>query len=490
MNNLIPHCQLFTARSGAEGIEKAKAELPDTILLDVIMPEMDGFEACRILKFDEDTKHIPVIMLTAIKTDSKSRANGLEMGADAFLSKPVDEAELAAQLDAMLRIKKAEDLLRKEKELLEDEVTRRTEALMESEKRLEAQLQQAQKMEAIGTLASGIAHDFNNILSPIMIHSEMAMIELAHDHPLQHNLKQIFLAGERARDLVKQILTFSRQSKQERTPLKIGLIVKEIIKLLRASLPSTIEIHQHIEAESDTVLADRTQIHQIFLNLCTNAAHAMRDESGVLEVIVAGELMDSEAVGQFSALNPGFYLRLTVSDTGHGIDDEVINRIFEPYFTTKEPGKGTGMGLAVVHGIVKSYGGDITVESKPGKGTAFHVLLPRIEADALSITEKKVEIPRGTERILCVDDEKVAIDIIQRMLENLGYKVTARTSSVETLEVFKNKPDAFDLVITDMTMPNMTGKELAKELMSIRPDIPMILFYVPVSANRSMKTGL
>jgi len=360
-------------------------------------------------------------------------------------------------------------------------------------KRLEAQLQQAQKMEAIGTLAGGIAHDFNNILSPIMIHSEMAMADLPHDHHIQHNLKQIFKAGERARDLVKQILTFSRQREQERTPLKIGLIVKEIIKLVRASLPSTIEIHQNIEAESETVLADPTQIHQIFLNLCANAAHAMRDKGGVLEVIIADEHMDSEAVGQFPDLNPGSYLRLTVSDTGHGMDDEVINRIFEPYFTTKEPGEGTGMGLAVVHGIVKSYGGDIIVKSEVGKGTSFHVLFPKIETDISSAKERDVQLPKGTERILFVDDEKAAVDVIQTMLENLGYKVTARTSSVETLEVFKDKPDAFDLVITDMTMPNMTGVDLAKEIMKIKPDVPIILctgFSEQIDENKAKEMGI
>jgi len=856
LNNLIPDCQLLTARSGAEGIEKAKAELPDTILLDVIMPEMDGFEACRILKSDEDVKHIPVIMLTAIKTDSKSRANGLEMGADAFLSKPVDEAELAAQINAMLRIKKAEDLLHKEKDLLDNLVSERTKALQESEHRyrslfeqsndaiiihdlnghildvnhralemlgydrkqflgmnipmlhptseleaseaafketsekghirfeskftrsdgsiveveissritdkekgvvhgiirditdrkhaenllrvsegkyralventpdivmrfgkdyrhlyvssavknvtniepdafvgktyrdlgfpeeqcrffeenikrvfdtgnpfeteftfegkagklifnwrifpeldvkgkvasilaiarditeqrrteqeyhtlfekmldgfalheiicdeegkpvdyrflaanpafeqmtglkvqdiigktvlevlpgtephwietygrvaltgesiffenyaqeldsyfevtayqpeerqfacifqdvterkkaqiekekLEIQLQQAQKMESIGTLAGGVAHDFNNILSPIMIHSEMAMAELAHDHHIQHNLKQIFQAGERARDLVKQILTFSRMRQKERTPLRLGLIVKENIKFLRASLPSTIEISENIIAESDTVLSNPTQINQILMNLSSNAAHAMREKGGKLEISLIDEYLDSEGASRFHELPPGSYIRLTVGDTGQGMDIETMKRIFDPYYTTKAPGEGTGMGLAVVHGIVRSYGGDITVESELGEETTFHVLLPRIEADALSSTEQKVEIPNGSERVLFVDDEKAAVDAIQPMLENLGYKVTARTSSIEALEAFRSKPHAFDLVITDQTMPNMPGKDLAKELMSIRLDIPIILctgFSEQIDERRAKEMGI
>jgi len=345
----------------------------------------------------------------------------------------------------------------------------------EEKNKLETKLQQAQKMESIGTLAGGIAHDFNNILSPIMIHTEMAMIDLSPDSHLHHHLKQIYVSSQRARDLVKQVLTFSRQRHQELIPLKLSLVVKENIKLIRSTFPSTIEICQDIKTESDTVLADPTQINQVLLNLCTNASHAMREAGGELTISLNDELLDSEDAGKYSDLNPGSYLRLTVSDTGHGIEPEVMNQIFEPYFTTKNVGEGTGMGLAMIHGIVKSYGGDITVESEPGKGTTFHVLLPRIEADVSPIAEHKIEIPKGSERILFVDDEKVAVDAFQQMLENLGYKVTARTSSIEALEAFRHNPDAFDLVITDMTMPNMTGKELAKELMAIRSDIPIVL---------------
>lgn len=337
------------------------------------------------------------------------------------------------------------------------------------------QLQQAQKMEAIGTLAGGIAHDFNNILSPIMIHSEMVMSDLPPDSPLHFNLKEIYKAGGRARDLVKQILTFGRQTEHKRTPLKVGIIVKEVLKLLRSSLPATIEIHQNIATESDTVLIDPTQINQLLVILCTNSGHAMREKGGILEVNLVDEYLDSDAASNFPDLSPGPYLRLTVSDTGHGMDDETMKRIFTPYFTTKGFGEGTGMGLAVVHGILKSSGGDISVESEPGKGTSFHALLPIIEAEVSPITEPVVDLPRGTERILFIDDEKAAIDAIQPMLTNLGYKVTSRTSSIEALEAFKNKFDAFDLVITDQTMPNMTGKELTQKLMKIRPDIPIIL---------------
>ena len=341
--------------------------------------------------------------------------------------------------------------------------------------KLQAQLQQAHKMESIGTLAGGIAHDFNNILSPIMIHSEMAMMDLPPDSPIRHSLEQIFKAGERARDMIKQVLAFSRQRQQEKAPIKLSFILKEVIRLLRSSIPATIDIRHSIETEADTVFADPTQMHQVLLNLCTNASYDMREKGGALEIELDDLDLDPETAGRFESLNPGSYLRLTVRDTGHGIDPEVIGRIFEPYFTTKDVGEGTGMGLAVVHGIVKSHGGDITVESELGKGATFRVLFPKYEAYIPKATEPAFLLQRGTERILFVDDEKAMVDAIQSMLTNLGYQITARTSSIEALELFLNKPEAFDLVITDQTMPNMTGRELAKEIMSIRKDIPIIL---------------
>jgi len=372
------------------------------------------------------------------------------------------------------------------------DITNRKQAEKEKEK-LEAKLQQAHKMESIGTLAGGIAHDFNNILSPIMIHSEMAMIGLPSDNPARHSLKEIYKAGERARDMVKQILTFSRKEEGTRVEIKIVPVLNEVIQMLRSSIPTTIEIQQNLKAEQATVLADPTQIHQIMLNLGTNAAHAMREKGGTLKVDLIREDLDSEDATKHPDLSPGSYLKLIVSDTGSGIGDETKQKIFEPYFTTKEPGEGTGMGLALIHGIVKSYDGDITVESELGKGTTFNVYLPRVEADVSPIEEPSVQIPRGTERILFVDDEKSAIDAIQPMLEILGYKVTARTSSIEALEAFRSNPQSFDLVITDMTMPNMTGKDLAKKLMSIRADIPIILctgFSEQIDENKAKELGI
>jgi len=366
--------------------------------------------------------------------------------------------------------------------------------LAEKEKtNLEAQLQQAFKMESIGTLAGGIAHDFNNILSPIMIHSEIVMDDLSDDSSLQFNMKEIFKASERARDLVKQILAFGRESKGGQAAVKITLIIKEVLKLLRSSIPTTIDIQYNFKTESDVVFADPTQVHQIILNLCTNASHAMRKKGGVLEIELDQLDLRSEAIIQFDGLVPGVFLRLTVRDTGHGIDPEIINKVFDPYFTTKEVGEGSGMGLAVVHGIVKRHGGDIKVESELGKGTTFYVLLPKSEADISPVEDHKIELLRGTERILLVDDEKNMIDAIQPMLENLGYKVTARTSSIDALEAFRYDPKAFDLIITDMTMPNMTGKELASELKRMRPDMPVILctgFSDQIDEKRATKMGI
>jgi CheY-like chemotaxis protein len=331
-------------------------------------------------------------------------------------------------------------------------------------------------MEAIGALAGGIAHDFNNILSLIIGYTELSINDVPEDSRARDNLKKLFKAGERAKDLVRQILTFSRQSEQEQKPVEIHLIVKEVLKLLRPSLPTTIEIRQNIAA-ADRVLADPTQIHQVIMNLCTNAYHAMLDKGGVLEVSVEEVELDTEFTARHLETDPGPHLKLTVTDTGHGMDKGVLDRIFEPYYTTRKESGGTGMGLAVVHGIAKNHGGTITVYSEPDKGTTFNVFLPRMESAeaAAEVESRPGEIPRGTERILFVDDESAIADIGKEMLESLGYTVETRTSSIEALEAFRAQPEKFDLVITDMTMPKMTGDELARELMGIRSNLPIIL---------------
>jgi len=363
----------------------------------------------------------------------------------------------------------------------------------EEKKRLETQLLQARKMESIGNLAGGIAHDFNNILFPIMGHSEIAMMDLPPNSPVQQNLHQIFEAGERARKLVKQILTFARIQEEDRIPLKVSSIVKEAIEFLRSTIPSTIDIQYNFKTKQDVVVADLTQVNQIVMNLCTNAAHAMRENGGVLKVTLSDAHIRPSQINQLSGLTPGNYLKLSVSDTGSGISPDIINRIFEPYFTTKGPGEGTGMGLAVIHGIVNNYGGAIDVKSDVAKGTTFHVLLPIIDMAVSPTLDSKIDVPGGKERILCVDDQKAAVDTIQPMLEKLGYQVTARTSSLETLEAFRNNPNRFDLVITDQTMPNMTGKDLAKEIRAIRKDKPVILctgFSEQIDESKAKEMGI
>jgi len=358
---------------------------------------------------------------------------------------------------------------------------------------METHLRQVQKMEAIGTLAGGIAHDFNNILGAIMGYTEMALSDVQEGTRTKRNLEQVLKAGYRGKDLVKQIITFSRKSEQERKPMRITPIVKEVLKFLRSSLPTTIEIRQNIKTDSGMILSDPTQIHQVLMNLCSNAEYAMRETGGVLEVSLIDVDINSSYAARHPDLKPGSYVRMTVSDTGHGMDRTVMERIFEPFFTTKRPGEGTGMGLSVVLGIVKNHGGIITVYSDPGEGSTFNVFLPRIDSIVKSEKEVSTQIPTGSERILFVDDEEDLVDMGQQMLERLGYKVTAKTSGIEVLEIFRAHPDDFDVVITDQTMPNMTGAELAEELMRIRPDIPIILctgFSEVISEEKAQSKGI
>ena len=344
----------------------------------------------------------------------------------------------------------------------------------EKEQRIQAQLQRAEKMEAIGTLASGIAHDFNNILFSIIGFTEMTMENVEKGSLVESNLRQVHKAGNRARDLVKQILTFSREDEQEQKPFQVKYVVEEVVKFLRASLPSTIEIAYNIQSDS-LLMGDSTQIHRILMNLCTNASHAMEEKGGVLDVALTDTELDSGFTATHPGLKPGPFLRLTVTDTGYGIKPHVLERIFEPFFTTKQPGEGTGLGLSVVHGIVKSHGGGIYAYSEPGKGSTFHVYLPAIKRESEEKSETARPFTGGTERILFVDDEPMLADLGEQLLKSLGYEVATRTSSRDALELFRKQPDQFDLIITDMTMPHMTGDTLAREMIKIRTDIPVIL---------------
>jgi len=361
----------------------------------------------------------------------------------------------------------------------------------EEKERLHVQIRRSQKMEAISTLAGGIAHDFNNILSAIIGYTQLAHMKLDPESEPYADLKQVLQSGNRATGLIQQILAVGRSQEQETHPMQFKYIVREALKFLRSTLPSTIEIREKIDKDVGVIDADPTQMHQVIMNLCTNAGHAMDENGGILEVSLQNvdfglrnaDLKAEENKSQSSdhkvapsGLEPGQYLELTVSDTGYGIAPEIREKIFDPYFTTKEPGVGTGIGLSVVHGIVIKHGGDITVETEPRKGSTFHVYLPLTQAEEEQPEVKEeTPFPKGNERILFIDDEAVLARMGKEMLNALGYDVTSMTSSIESLALFKEDPKRFDLVITDTTMPHMPGDILAQKIMEIRPDIPVII---------------
>ena len=343
-------------------------------------------------------------------------------------------------------------------------------------KKLETKLRQAQKMEAIGTLAGGIAHDFNNILVPILSYAEMGRMEKLEDAKRKKFMTEIINAANRAKELIRQILTFSRQSEHEKCATALQPILAEALRLLKAGLPSSIEIRQHTDPQCGKVFADPVQIHQIVMNLGTNAFHAMEKTGGILEVDLREVFMGPDEVRSHPDMEIGPYVRLMLSDTGEGMDPDILGRIFDPYFTTKAPGKGTGLGLAVVHGIVKNSGGHIHVRSEKGKGSSFFVYLPKIRSiSPEGSASEEHPLPSGCEKILLIDDERVIVEALAEMLTGLGYTVDVQTSSVKALEIFLNRQDRYDLVITDQTMPHLSGTDLIRNIRRIRPDLPFIL---------------
>jgi len=330
-------------------------------------------------------------------------------------------------------------------------------------------------MESLGTLTGGIAHDFNNLLYMIVGNTELALEDIPKWNPVHTNLEEIKSASLRAAAIVKQLLNFSRKTEQEMKPIGAVTVIKDAFKFMRSTIPSTIEIHNQLPDTEVPILGDSIQINQVIMNLCTNASQAMEETGGILKINVDALTLDENVAVSYPDLSVGDYLKITVSDTGPGIAPEIIGQVFDPYFTTKEMGKGSGMGLSIVHGIVKNHDGAITVDSKIGKGTTFTILFPVVDEKPVEDIAATGEPLLGTESILFVDDEESITNVTGKMLERLGYKVETSLNPIEALALFKSKPESFDLVITDMTMPQMTGAKLSEKLIKIRSDIPVII---------------
>ena len=363
----------------------------------------------------------------------------------------------------------------------------------EERRKLEREMQHSQRLESLGVLAGGIAHDFNNILAAIIGLTDMALQDIPKDSETYGDLREALNAGHRAKELVKQILTFSRQSGEERAPLFLHVVVREALKLVRASLPAMIEIIDNVDVHSGAVLANAAQMHQVIMNYCTNAAQALTDRGGLVEVTVVDVDVREGLARTHPKLRAGPYVRLSVRDTGYGMDTPVLNRIFDPFFTTKGPGEGTGMGLAVVHGIVTAHGGAIIVESKRGQGTSFHTYFPRVPTGMMEEEPEQEPVQGGHERILLVDDEDIVLHFAEISLVRLGYDVVACRNGHEALEAFWKAPDSFDLVVTDQMMPRMTGEELAESVRKLRDDVPIVLFTgfsEPIAKEKARAAGI
>lgn len=472
LSDIFPDVRVLTALNGRNGIALALAEDPDVVLLDIIMPEMDGFEVCRKLKNDERLRHIPVVFLTALKTDRDSRIQALEAGAEAFLSKPLDEAELTAQIRAMSKIKTAELLHRKEKERLATLVAERTRELeqelawrkrIEAEKsQMEAQFHQAQKMESVGRLAGGVAHDLNNLLSPILGYGEMLLTEFSAGDHRKESVKQIVNAGERARDLVRQLLAFSRKQILELKPVDLNNVLTGFEKLLRRTIREDVDIKFIPAASLPHIRGDVSQLEQVIMNLMVNAQDAMPD-GGVLSIETDVIQLDAGYSAALHDVAPGRYVMMAVSDTGYGMDDETQARIFEPFFTTKEKGKGTGLGLATVYGIVRQHGGGIRAFSKPGLGTTFKIYLPAMETTG-RLAETAPAIPAedlcGNETILLVEDSLAVRNMAEVLLKRQGYTVLVAENGAKALSGLERHEGPVHLLLTDVIMPGMNGKDL------------------------------
>jgi signal transduction histidine kinase len=474
---------IVCAENGAAAIEILNNNKFSIVISDIKMPHVDGIDLLRHVK--QNYPHTDVIIMTGY-SEKYSYNDVVNEGAIDFISKPIQLQELQAKLNRVIRERNTINELVKSRDVLEKKSAEEKENLL-------SRLMQAQKMEAIGTLAGGIAHDFNNILGVILGFADMARDPSSTKDQINRYIEKVLKAGYRAKNLVKQILTFSRQHKIESIVFQPAPLVKEALKFIRSSTPTSIEISHNIRNNCGNIKADPTQFHQIVMNLCTNAYHAMEGNKGQMKVTLISSDADNIGISSIPGLKKGNYVKLMVTDTGVGIDPNIKDRIFEPYFTTKEVDKGTGMGLAVVHGIVENYGGEIVVESELGKGTTFTVYIPIVENQVQIESKDDGEPLQGNERILFVDDEEMMSELGKDMLESLGYDVTAKSSSIEAFEKFKNQPDQFDLVITDQSMPGMTGGDLAERILQIRPDTPIILctgFSTSISEVKAKSIGI
>ncbi len=477
---------LVAASRGEDALRILEDSFPDIILLDVLMPKMDGFEVCRRIKENIKTRDIPVLFMTAL-TDPVNKVTGLEIGGADYITKPFQKEEVLTRLKTHFVMRQLQLQLQQTRQALDDEVSFRTLELTKSneqlkkelieQKRMEKILKQAQKMEAVSTLSRGIAHDFNNILSIIIGYCDLAAMEnISKTTSLGISLEKIHTAAFRAKDLVQHLLTFCRETDQDKTLIRISPVLNSVISFLKPDFHSSIELKMDLKEETGTILADTAKIQQLFLNLCQNAVQAMSATGGKLTVSLNPVFLDSEQASNYPNMASGHYARILVQDTGPGMDPEILERVFDPYFTTKEPGEGTGLGLAVAFGIAVSHGGTILVESRPGEGSSFEVLLPlRMAEQDGPDPQRDQNLPRGTGHVMFIDDEESLVDFGKIVLERAGYTVEGYTGSMDALEAFKKNPQKYDLVITDHIMPKLQGLDLAGKILEIRNNIPVLL---------------
>ena len=454
--------------SGEEALRQITGKKPDLVLMDIkLKGTMDGVEAAALLR---NQFKLPVVYLTAYADETTlERAKATEPFG--YLVKPFTHRDLRVTIELALSKHR----------------------LVVERQELESKQRQLQKMESLGTLAGGIAHDLNNLLAALLGNAELAMAKIPSASKAQFNLQEILTAGNRGKELVKQILSFCRKVEPRPQPIQLAVVIEETLRLLRATIPTSIAIRTHLDPGLRPILGDSTQIQQVLLNLCTNAEYAMREKGGLLEVRL--EITDVQTkAGTFGPqLKPGKYQRITVRDTGSGIRPEVLENIFEPFFTTKDIGEGTGMGLAVAQGLISNHGGGIDVESTPGHGSLFSIYFPEVDLNFSSEREENQVLPKGKGRILLVEDEKSVAKMEEEMLEGLGYEVVVCTNSMAALEKFRRDPSLYDLVMTDQTMPELTGERLACELLKIRQGLPIILctgFSHTVTAERAKALGI